>query len=179
MGAALTLSNLANFGALVIAVLALVTSMLVGWHSRKEARHSNAIPTLVELFREHRSDELTEARRFVYFELSSYDPQSGFDGIPEEKRSLVRDLTWYYDHLGVLVAHGVVDIEPVSGYLGGTLSQSWEALRPFIEAERAKRIGSPDPSRSQIYYENLYLLVSEVTPQLARKKAGDRWRVVE
>ncbi|MBM0238863.1 hypothetical protein JNW88_20060 [Micromonospora sp. ATA32] len=140
------------------------------------ARHNNSLPVLIDLFREHRSNRLAEARHFVNSGLDVYDLSGGFAGLPEEERELVRDLAWYYDNLGALVLHEVIDVEVVAGYLGGSVTAVWEKIRPLVEAEREKRTHDTDPRRWQEYFENLAALMREVPPSKAR---GSRalWRL--
>lgn len=161
--------------AVIISVLAVITSVAIGWRALRIARHSNAMPVLIDLFREHRSERLAEARQFVYFDFPQIDLSLGLDGLPEEKRTIVRDLAWFYDNLGTLVTHGVIDIEPVSGYLGQSVVIYWEIMEPLVLAERRKR-QDYDPDRWQIYFENLYHLIREKPPEKARS-AQPRWRL--
>jgi len=98
------------------------------------------------------------------------------DGLPHDRKDLVRDLAWFYDNIGTLVTHGVIDIEPVSGYLGQSVLLHWEMMRPLIQAERKKRQGQYDPERWQIYFENLYHLIREQPPEKARS-AQRMWRL--
>ena len=134
------------------------------------------MPVLIDLFREHRSKRLADARQFVYFDLHKCDLSLGLDALPEDKKALVRDLAWFYDNLGAMVAHGVVDIAPVSGYLGQSVLLNWEKMEPFIQAERKKRQDSYDPERWQIYFENLYHLIREQPPAKARS-VQRMWRL--
>ena len=166
-----------ELAALIISIVALVASTVVSGRAVMLARHSNSMPVLVEMFREHRSSYLAQAREFVHSELSACDLSNGLVGLPEDKRELVRDLAWFYDNLGALVADGVVDIAPVSGYLGGAVVKVWEDLWPLVEAERTKRQSrGSDPQRWQIYFENLYHLVKASPPQ--RSRASQRlWRL--
>ena len=136
--------------ALIISIIAAATSISLGWRALTLARHSNTMPVLIDLFREHRSRQLADAREFVYFDLANYDLSLGLDALPEDKQNLVRSLAWFYDNLGALVAHGVIDIAPVSGYLGQSVLAYWERLQPLIEAERKKRQDSHDPDRWQL-----------------------------
>src|SRR5690242_15577140 len=112
--------------ALIISIVAAATSILLGWRALTLSRHSNTMPVLIDLFREHRSPQLAEARQFVFSELPNYDLSRGLDGLPEDRKAYVRDLAWFYDNLGTLVAHGVIDIAPVSGYLGQSVLVYWE-----------------------------------------------------
>ncbi|WP_329134933.1 hypothetical protein OG552_20310 [Streptomyces sp. NBC_01476] len=168
-----------NTAALVLSIVAVVVSVVVSLRQITLARHSNALPVVIDLFREHRSDHLTTARAFVYRELPAYDLSQGLDALPEEKQRLVRDLAWFYDNLGALVAHNLVDVEPVSGYLGGSVILIWEKMEPLVRGERVKRDpANQDPIRWQVYFENLYHLVKETPPSKAR--SGEKlWRLTQ
>ncbi|MFT9663692.1 hypothetical protein ACM0CQ_15760 [Mycobacteroides abscessus subsp. abscessus] len=126
--------------------------------SLRAARQNVSTKVLVDMFKEHRSNELAEARRFVHNDI---DPEThpideGFKAFGDME-SRVRDLAWFYDNLGVLVHHGTVSLNPVSGYLGGSVSDTWKKLEPYILAERQRpdRIKSVHPERWQIYFELL------------------------
>jgi len=118
--------------ALVLSLVALVVSGAVSWRQLRLAQHANTLPVLVDLFREHRSVDLARARQFVHEELPGCDVSAGLGGLPEGSRDLVRELAWFYDNLGALVAHGVIDIAPVFGYLGGSVISVWESLEPVV-----------------------------------------------
>src|ERR1700751_4405308 len=162
--------------ALIISIVAAVASVLLGWRALTLTRHSNTMPVLIDLFREHRSDRLSDARDFVYWDLSKYDLSMGLSELPDEKQSLVRDLAWFYDNLGTLVTSGVIDLEPVSGYLGQSVLTYWEKMEPLVQAERKKRQGGYDQERWQVYFENLYRLIRDLPPENARSKQR-MWRV--
>jgi len=133
---------------------------------------------LVDMFKEHRDEHLATARHFVFSELSDHNVKDGLAGLPEDKRQLVRDLSWYYDNLGALVVHNIIDIEPVSGYLGGSLAEVWQKMQPLVEAERKKReeAGFIDPDRPQAYFQMLYERVQRCPPAEARSRIRLRWR---
>lgn len=157
-----------ELAAVIISIVAVATSVLLGWRALTLSRQSNTMPVLIDLFREHRSDRLADARYFVHHQLDEYDLSKGLSELPEEKRSLIRDLAWFYDNLGALVTHGIIDVSPVSGYLGVSVLAVWEKMQPLIEAERVERQDSFDPQRWQIYFENLYYLIQNMPPEKAR-----------
>ncbi|MGW1746912.1 DUF4760 domain-containing protein [Streptomyces sp. NPDC002092] len=156
--------------------MALLVSGAASYSQLRLAKHANTLPVLVELFREHRSDYLAEARRFVHQELPDRDVSEGLDSLSREEAKKARDLAWFYDNLGALVAHGIVDIEPVSGYLGGSVISTWESMRPLIVAHRTRRMaaGRDDGIQWQGYYENLYHLV-RLNPPATVRNGLDRW----
>ncbi|WP_196942741.1 DUF4760 domain-containing protein [Streptomyces sclerotialus] len=164
--------------ALIVSLVALGVSGAVSWRQIRLSEHANMLPVVVDLFREHRTVRLGQARTFVHEELPSCDLSLGLAGLPQEGRDLVRELGWYYDNLGALVAHGVVDVEPVSGYLGGSVISVWEHMEPLVAVERAKRAqnGLPDPNRWQEYFENLYHLVREAPAERVRARSR-LWRL--
>jgi hypothetical protein len=162
--------------ALAISIIAVVLSSIVGLRALRLSRQANAMPMLINLFSEHRGARLSRARRFVYRDLANLDVSQGLEGLPEEARELVRELGCFYDNMGALVAHGMVDLETVSGYLGGSIVPIWEAMLPLIRAERASRTIFYDPSRWQAYFENLYLLVRGRPPAEARRRQ-ELWRL--
>ncbi|MEU2785670.1 hypothetical protein [Streptomyces sp. NPDC007110] len=178
MTESLASGGVVDIAALVVSVLALGASGLVSARQLRLTEHTNTLPVLVDLFREHRSTRLALAREMVFQQLPAWDLSTGMEGLPEAERNLIRELAWFYDNLGALVSHGVVDIEPVSGYLGGSVISVWEKMEPLVQVERAKRAqnGLPDPNRWQAYFENLYHLVRETPPPQARART-DLWRL--
>lgn len=167
-----------EIAALVVSVLALAASAFVSLRQIRLTKHTNTLPVVVDLFREHRGLRLARAREVVFRQLPGWDLSTGMEGLPERERHLIRDLAWFYDNLGALVTHGVVDIEPVSGYLGGSVVSVWERMEPLVRVERAKRAQNnlPDPDRWQEYFENLYHLVKELPPPDARAQSP-LWRL--
>lgn len=169
------LGGLVNVAAVIVSVVALLVSGATSYRQLTLARQANTLPVLVELFREHRSDHLAEARLFVHQDLPGHDVSEGLNSLPPDKRKLVRDLAWYYDNLGALVAHEIVDIGPVSGYLGGSVVSTWENMEPLVLAHRRFRYGGPaDEVQWQGYYENLYRLVKQNPPGAMRRRL-ERW----
>lgn len=154
---------------LLLAVAALAISLATAHRQLRLARHANVVPVLIDLFREHRSRSLADARRFVYTGLDGCDLSLGLSGLPDDqKRDSVRELMWYYDNLGAMVAHKIVDLEPVAGYLGGSVVDMWNALEPLVRAERNRRAQASDPARWQLYFEHLALEVQRLPPDKAR-----------
>lgn len=163
-----------EIAALLVSVVALGVTGLASLRQLRLTEHANTLPVLVDLFREHRSEHLAHARYLVFEKLPDCDLSLGMECLPEAERNLIRELAWFYDNLGALVTHGVVDIEPVSGYLGGSVISVWRQMEPLVRAERAKRAhhALPDPDRWQAYFENLYHLVRDMPPTRARAESA-------
>ena len=157
--------------ALLVSIAALLTSVTVAAFQIRISRAGNSVQTLIGLFTEHRSHYLAEARHAIFNEAQDWDLSEGLAGVPEQWRLQVRDLMWFYDNLGVLVAHGVVSIRPVSAYLGGSVIEVWAKLEPMVQAERRKRAsaGFYDSGRWQEYLEILLQMIKIYTPSKYRK----------
>jgi hypothetical protein len=160
--------------ALSISVVALVVSVLGGYRAQRLSRHANTLPVLVQLFSEHRGERLAEGRRIVRQDMEPVPREDGFASIPAEQRQLVRELAWFYDNLGALVAHDIVDLAPVSGYLGTSVVETWRVLEPFITVERTRRARDLDPSRYLEYFENLAFLI-DANPPLDARTSQRNW----
>lgn len=154
-----------------LAALVAVAVAAVIWRQVRLMRDANAMGVLLQLFERHQH-ELAPAREYVYHAVRRIPTQQlrerGLEAIDEDRREEVTKLAWFYDHVGALVAHGVVDVEPVSGYMGDTIIRNWQILEPLITAERNKRTASTDRLRWQRYFENLYQLVLHCPPEQAR-----------
>ena len=160
-----------QIAALIISIVALLVSSGTGVRALRLSRQSTSTRVLIDLFSEHRSDRLAKARNFVHTELGNYDPTIGLRALAEDDRVLVRELAAFYDNLGVLVAYDVVDLAPVSGYLGGSVLDLWPKLQPFVVTERERRTaaGNADPQRWVGYFEILHGLIQDHPPASARQ----------
>ena len=176
--AALGFSDTVALLAFLVSLGAVAVGYYFGRRQTLTARQANQIPALVDLFREHRSEHLAQARAFVCGDKWPQAEQlaGGLEALPHDRRQPVRDLMWFYDNLGALVSHGIVDLEPIAGYLGGSVRLCWDRLAPLIEAERSRREAFPDPSRWQEYFENLDRLVKDYGPWRARRHS-EHWRI--
>ena len=164
-----TIAALAGVAAVVVGVVTTWISLQYGAAQAKAAHDANQIPAFVDLFREHRSDRLADARTFVASVLQNYKVgERGLAALPRSRRGQVRDLLWFYDNVGALVAHGIVDCAPVSAYLGGSALLIWEKAKPLIEAERRSRESQGASAEWQLYFENLVALVEQTSPRYSR-----------
>jgi hypothetical protein len=101
-----------------------------------------------------------------------WEPKGGVDALPDA----VRQLMWFYDNLGLLVVHGVVEPDPVISFVGGSAMWAWERLEPFIRAERATSDEPTGGHHYQEYFENLVLLARD--PSLGQARIREKlWRL--
>jgi hypothetical protein len=166
----------ADWGAVgaVASWLAVLVAVVVGLAVLRQVRlmrDQNAMQVLVQVFEKHQS-RLSAARTYVFMTVRLIPTDElhtrGIEAIDPKWRDEVVHLAWFYDHVGLLVSHGVVDLEPISGYMGDTVIRNWRILEPLIMAERRRRRDGIDDLRWQRYFENLYQLILDCPPSQAR-----------
>jgi hypothetical protein len=84
--------------------------------------------------------------------------RGGFDALPEDWRESAYAVGYFFDSLGVLVAHGIISEKLILGSTGTTVMRMWEILHPFIESERSWRASTYASSISPgflRYFEHL------------------------
>jgi hypothetical protein len=160
----------------IVATLSAAAAAIYVKRQTKLIRHANSLPVLVDLFTEHRGARLAEARKLLYERKGQLDLERGLDQLPQEEAALIRELSWFYDNLGALVAHDIVDLGPISGYLGGAVLENWATLAPIVTVERKLRSDLADPERYQEYFENLAVLITQLPPGRARTQSA-KWRL--
>jgi hypothetical protein len=131
---------------LIVSLIALAVSGMFAWRhygiepeqaqlARDQAAISNAQPLAIDLLREFR--EHSADRRCLYRELPAYPSNDGFESIDDpELPQLAVSTSHWYDNVGALVAHKMVDPTYIAGFLGQSELDMWNLLERFILAER-------------------------------------------
>jgi hypothetical protein len=91
-------------------------------------------------FSETRTPEFRTSVEYVLYRLRNEfpDPISYLD-LPAEPKEHVRQVAFFYDELGKLVVHGVVDQKFIIGSYGVTIYRTWHAIAPYVYREREIR----------------------------------------
>ncbi|MFE4581046.1 DUF4760 domain-containing protein [Streptomyces chartreusis] len=146
----MSLSAASTVLALAISVISLATSAVVSARQLRLANNSNVLPVVVELFRETRQPEFSRAIEYISLDLArEHSPDSGYRRLPEEPLRHVRLVSLFYDDVGKLVAHGVVDERLIIGSYGPNIVNMWEVLAPYFYRERELT------TKAMVYFEDL------------------------
>ena len=108
-------------------------SAYFAWHQIQQARIANALPTAIDLFGDFRWT--TRERHRIPELLAEVEDDVPLTRLPDEIITTAHLL----DNVGLLVAEGLVPVEIVAGYMGGSVLDTWRKLQPHIEAERVLR----------------------------------------
>lgn len=153
-----------TLGVAIAAALAAVLASLWSWFALRQARKANALPGVVELFREYR--ELHDRRQKILDNIESVPHDVPLTRISDDTlRADVLQVSHFLDNFGVLVSEGFVPPRIAAGFMGASAAKIWTVLRPHIEAEREWRRERGDENPEyQRYFEALVATVREVRP---------------
>ncbi len=151
-----------NLAALAISVTALVIPMLLTLRQLRLVSGGNHLPVVLDAFKETRSAAWFEAQEYVLTELSTeHAPDHGHRGLPEQARAHANTIGLFYDDLGKLVAHGMIDQSLVIGAYGTNIVRLWDALAPYVYTERREH-----RLHFWIYFEDLAARTATTHPEV-------------
>ena len=97
---------------------------------------------LASLLREHSKPSFANSRHYIlHQELADSDPSLGLEGISIDHRPGIVELIGFYDLIGVMRAHKLIDRRIVDNYIGRTAISVYIQMKPYISTERNKRGG--------------------------------------
>jgi len=150
-----------NVLALVISVAAFVTSIYVARRQLKLTQDSNVLPIIIDAFKETRTLQFSQSIEFVRDKLSvDYSSEDGYRNLPEQAKAHIRRVGLFYDDIGKLVAHQIVDEQLVIGAYGSAVVKMWDRMAPFVYAERQRH-----DNLTMAYFEDLASRAYETTMQ--------------
>jgi hypothetical protein len=166
---AVDLTVVFNVSTLVVSVIALVASAVVGVRQIRLSNGGNQLPVVLEAFRESREPGWLPANEYVLNALRKQSPEHGQRGLPDDARVHTTTIGLFYDDLGKLVAHGVIGKDLVIGAYGTMIVRLWDALAPFVYAERRLH-----GLHFWIYFENLAALTAQTDMDRVYRKLRAR-----
>ncbi|TYK51439.1 DUF4760 domain-containing protein [Actinomadura decatromicini] len=126
-----------DLATLTISITALVVSLVLTLRQIRLASGGNHLPVVLDAFRETRSPAWFEAQKYVLNELTAeHTPDYGYRGLPERARAHAGAVGLFFDDLGKLVAHDVIDQSLVIGAYGTGIVRLWDVLAPYVYTER-------------------------------------------
>ncbi|BAL88265.1 hypothetical protein AMIS_30450 [Actinoplanes missouriensis 431] len=149
---------------IAISVVSLVVSGTLALRQTRTTMDGYALPVVLQVFSRFRTQEFFDAQQFIFDELPRR-PVEPYTDLPLEVRSHLRMVGGLYDDLGKLVAHGIVKEELIIGSNGSQARRIWEAIEPFVRAERDKR-----NSNLWIYLEDLAYRTTRKPPAAIHEK---------
>jgi hypothetical protein len=152
------LSEIISLASVLLALVAVCVSTWQARSNMQHARHSRALPVIAEIFKEFRSREFRESIHNLLVLPSDKMTGDGFLALPGDRREDAYKVCYFFDHIGVLVAFGIIREDVVIATMGTQIMQVWSAMFPIIESERAcrsKTYPSDTPPGFLAFYEHL------------------------
>lgn len=110
----------------------------------------HVLPIVIQLFRETREPEFSKAIEYISTRLTAEHPSDqGYRALPSEVKRDIRRVSLFYDDVGKLVAHGVVEESLIIGSYGLNIVNMWDVLAPYIYKERILT------AKAMLYFEDL------------------------
>ena len=174
-----------NVISIVLSVVALLVSVTFARRQLRAARNSDSVAVVLELLGEFRDPEMREARGRVLTQLNdkTVGSTAGLAELPEDLRDGALRVSHFFDHVGLLVAHDLVPADPLVGFFGRGAMNCWDKLRPYILAERARRLQGGYASGEYVPYfeafapEDVARIESVRPPLNARKEPFYPWAI--
>ena len=175
--------NIISIISIILSALSLIAWIILIWKQYKISKklltisqsqliiskNSVSGPILVDMFREFRNIRFKTHMDYiinVFYERSNeFNPDMGYSKLPTKTQKSVKIVSHFFDHLGTLVAHSIIDDEPIIGYMGESIDNIWKILEPYIKAERVAR-----PTKEyQEYFEDLVIRIRKNPPSKIRE----------
>ena len=156
-----------TIASLVVAVVAVVLSAAFAHRQVGEMRRANSITLAMNIFEEFRSATFKAHSATVLKRLdtNTIAPHLGLSKLPEPIRSDAYRISHFYDTLGALVAHKLVDEELIFAFMGEAIDGAWSALRPYIQGEAWLR-----GTEYQVYFRDLARRSHDHPASIVRKQ---------
>ncbi|MDQ3276123.1 MAG: hypothetical protein M3Q39_14145 [Actinomycetota bacterium] len=152
-----------SLATLAISLTALVVSIRLTLWQIRLANGGNHLPVVLDAFKETRSTAWFEAQEYVLTKLAEeHAADCGIHGLPVSARTHTKSVGLFFDDLGKLVAHGVIDQNLVIGAYGTPIVRLWDALAPYVYAERQTH-----KLHFWVYFEDLAARTASTHPDVA------------
>jgi hypothetical protein len=132
---------LLNVIAALASVAAVITSTFLAVQALRYSKNANHMPVIVELFKEHRSEDFVRKEQYVWREMPRQDPSRGFSRLPRKVRSYATDVALFYLMVSYLSEYGISDHELLALQVKYRLLKTWEVIKRHVEQERLLRGG--------------------------------------
>jgi hypothetical protein len=159
----------------VIAVVAVVTSIVFSARQTRIAQHSNHISVMIDLLAEFRSAEFHKQHDYVCERMGvEHAPEVGVRGLPDEAKAAFYSVVYYYQSFANLAVFGLLDQTLLVTVLRTRIVSVWQAVRPFVERERQLR--GENGGMYLSIFEELARHAAELPPEHVRDQMTEAQR---
>lgn len=152
--------DLFNVISIVLSVAALVVAVTTGVRQIRLAHGSTHLPVVLGAFQHSQTPAWFQAQQYVLTTLAAeHDPACGWRDLPDTVREQVNIIGLFYDDLGKLAAHRMIDERLIIGAYGTPIVHLWDVLAPYVYTERRNH-----GLHFWIYFEHLAARTATIGP---------------
>lgn len=130
-----------NVIAALASVTAVISSTFLAMQALRYSKNANHMPVIVQLFKEHRSEEFVRKEQFVWREMPRQNPDKGFSRLPRKVKSHATDVALFYLMVSYLSEYDISDRELLALQVQYRLLRTWQAIERHVKRERELRGG--------------------------------------
>jgi hypothetical protein len=132
-------SQIINVLALIVALLAVISSSLLTWRAIRLNENAIHLPVALDLLKTQRTAEFTAKEFYVWENLPNHDPAMGFSRLEEPLRSYAYEVATYYQSMSYVAEYGIADWRFIAVRTEYRLLHTWNTIEPHVKGERANR----------------------------------------
>ena len=150
---------------LSLSVFSLLISTLVLVRQISFSKKSNQLQVAIDVLREYRHIEFKNKVKIIFANIDSQNTtHKTFEDYPADVCNALRSVSNFFDNIGLLIFHKLVDKEIIIGFMGENALTVWNKIFPLILNIRAK-----SGMDYQCYFEHFICLIQEKDPDMVRK----------
>jgi hypothetical protein len=121
-----------------LAAAAVFTAGFIAYRELSEISNSRTLEVADRLFEELNSEEIIEARRWIFHNLKA-DPKEGISSMSPEGRAAIKRVLNSLDRVAFLTQSGWIEEDLVMPWMNPMIVKSWARLKSYVEYERERR----------------------------------------
>jgi hypothetical protein len=138
-GSRVDVSQVINVLALIVALVAVVSSSILTWRAIRSNENAIHLPIVLDLLKPQRTAEFTQKELYVWKHLPGEDPAKGFSQLEEPLRGYAYEVGTYYQSLSYVAEYGIADWRFIAVQTEHRLLHTWEVIESHVRGERAFR----------------------------------------
>jgi hypothetical protein len=161
-----TIGVLVTATSVTIAAIYYVMTLRASQRNMKTNLETRQAQLFMPIYSTYYSDEFMRARseilKWNYENYDDYVAKYGYEANPEAN-TMHRKVNGYFEGIGVLVSHGLIDSSLVDDLMSGAIVTYWEKFRSYI-LEYRRRIDWPQAG------EQIEYLYKQIKPIVERQR---------
>ncbi|MEV6191854.1 hypothetical protein AB0M19_05580 [Streptomyces sp. NPDC051920] len=160
-----------NVVSLLLSIAAAVTAVWSVYRQISRAKADSDLSMTTDLLLTHvRDKEFQQDQLWVLQDLGrEHSPELGIEGLPSPSNYRLWNVGIVYEAVSIMLRYEITNPSIMLSLTQHRLIKTWEAVAPFVEAERARRGRVVFP-----FFEDAYAFAKEIDPDRFYQELGLR-----